>query len=250
LLSGFGHFLRSGPGGRETGNALERLEQGAPGRVWTVLPYGGVPQRQDDFERRFITPLPSVAIQPLTGELGDLPANRFLARPLIPSPGLALRDLADALISFGPCTTALRKALTRTLPRPRLPPRARPPQPHPVRPAVRHAGPAVPERALLPGIGVTGCADEPHIVGAGSRDRPPARQPGRVVRRDRPQTRAAARPHMSDKPPTHPLRYSGPTTEGAPMPSPRTPRDLDPDNGSGAQPQHDQAPAEPARANP
>src|SRR4051794_17925694 len=66
LLSGFGHFLRSGPGGRETGNALERLERGAPGRVWTVLPYGGVPKQQDDFERRFITPLPSVALQPLT----------------------------------------------------------------------------------------------------------------------------------------------------------------------------------------
>jgi hypothetical protein len=34
------------------------------------------------------------------------------------------------------------------------------------------------------------------------------------------------------------------------MPAPRTPRDLDPDDGSGAQPQHDQAPAEPSRANP
>jgi hypothetical protein len=103
LLSGFGHFLRSAPSGRKTGNALERLERGAPGRVWTVLPYGGVPQQQDDFERRFITALPSIAMQPLTGELGDLPANRFLPRPLIPGPGLALRDLADALISFGPC---------------------------------------------------------------------------------------------------------------------------------------------------
>ena len=86
LLSGFGHFLRSGPGGRETGNALERLERGAPGRVWTVLPYGGVPKQQDDFERRFISPLPPVAMQPLTGELGDLPANRLLQRPLIPGP--------------------------------------------------------------------------------------------------------------------------------------------------------------------
>ena len=34
------------------------------------------------------------------------------------------------------------------------------------------------------------------------------------------------------------------------MPAPRTPRDLDPDDGSGAQPRHDQAPAEPSRANP
>ena len=113
LLSGFGHFLRSGPGGRETGNALERLERGAPGRVWTVLPYGGVPKQQDDFERRFITPLPPVAMQPLGGELGDLPANRFLQRPLIPGPGLALRDLADALISFGPCAQLRFAKLSR-----------------------------------------------------------------------------------------------------------------------------------------
>ena len=34
------------------------------------------------------------------------------------------------------------------------------------------------------------------------------------------------------------------------MPSPRTRRDLDPDDGSGAQRQHDQAPAGPTRANP
>jgi hypothetical protein len=34
------------------------------------------------------------------------------------------------------------------------------------------------------------------------------------------------------------------------MPAPRTLRDLEPDNGSGAQPRHDQAPAEPSRANP
>jgi len=113
LLSGFGHFLRSAPGGRQTGNALERLERGARGRVWTVLPYGGVPKQQDDFERRFITPLPSVAIQPLTGELGHLPANRFLARPLIPSRGVALRDLADALISFGPCARLRFAKLSR-----------------------------------------------------------------------------------------------------------------------------------------
>ena len=113
LLSGFGHFLRSAPGGRQTGNALERLERGARGRVWTVLPYGGVPKQQDDFERRFITPLPSVAIQPLTGELGHLPANRFLPRRLIPGPGLALRDLADALISFGPCAQLRFAKLSR-----------------------------------------------------------------------------------------------------------------------------------------
>jgi hypothetical protein len=113
LLSGFGHLLRSAPGGRQTGNALERLERDARGRVWTVLPYGGVPKQQDDFERRFITPLPSVAIQPLTGELGHLPANRFLARPLIPSRGLALRDLADALISFGPCARLRFAKLSR-----------------------------------------------------------------------------------------------------------------------------------------
>ena len=44
----------------------------------------------------------------------DLPANRFLQRPLSPGPGLALRDLAGALISFGPCVAAaLREALTR-----------------------------------------------------------------------------------------------------------------------------------------
>ena len=113
LLSGFGHFLRNPPGDRETGNALERLERGARGRVWTVLPYGGVPKQQDDFERRFITPPPSVAIQPLTGELGDLPANRFLPRPLIPGPGLALRDLADTLISFGPCAQLRFAKLSR-----------------------------------------------------------------------------------------------------------------------------------------
>jgi hypothetical protein len=34
------------------------------------------------------------------------------------------------------------------------------------------------------------------------------------------------------------------------MPAPKTPRDLEPDDGSGAQPQHDQTPAEPSRANP
>jgi hypothetical protein len=33
------------------------------------------------------------------------------------------------------------------------------------------------------------------------------------------------------------------------MPSPRTPQKLEPENGSGAQRRHDQAPAEPARAN-
>ena len=113
LLSGFGHFLRSAPGRPQTGNAPERLERGAPGRVWTVLPYGGVPQRQDDFERRFISPLPSVALQPLAGELGDLPATRFLTRPLSPGAGLALRDLGDALISFGPCAQLRFAKLSR-----------------------------------------------------------------------------------------------------------------------------------------
>ena len=34
------------------------------------------------------------------------------------------------------------------------------------------------------------------------------------------------------------------------MPSPRTPHDLEPDDGSGAQPRHDQVPAEPSLANP
>jgi hypothetical protein len=34
------------------------------------------------------------------------------------------------------------------------------------------------------------------------------------------------------------------------MPSPRTPHDLEPDDGSGAQRRHDQAPAGPSRANP
>ena len=78
----------------------------------------------------------------------------------------ALAVLAATIAAIAPATpalaapqptdaAALREALTRTLPRPRLPPRARPPQPHPVRPALRHAGPPVPERALLPGIGVT-----------------------------------------------------------------------------------------------
>lgn len=113
LLSGFGHFLRGAPGGRQPGNALERLERRAPGRVWTVLPYGGVPKRQDDFERRFITPLASVALQPLTGALGDLPADRFLPQPLIPGPGLALGDLADALLSFGPCAQLRFAKLSR-----------------------------------------------------------------------------------------------------------------------------------------
>jgi hypothetical protein len=70
-------------------------------------------KQQDDFERRFITPLPSVAMQPLTGELGDLPANRFLPQPLIPGRGLALRDLADALISFGPCAQLRFAKLSR-----------------------------------------------------------------------------------------------------------------------------------------
>ena len=112
LLSGFGHFLRSGPGGRETGNALERLERGAPGRVWTVLPYGGVPSARTTSSAAS-SPRSPVAMQPLTGELGDLPANRFLPRPLIPGPGLALRDLADALISFGPCAQLRFAKLSR-----------------------------------------------------------------------------------------------------------------------------------------
>jgi hypothetical protein len=34
------------------------------------------------------------------------------------------------------------------------------------------------------------------------------------------------------------------------MPSPRTPQNLEPDDGSGAQRRHDQAPAERSRANP
>jgi hypothetical protein len=34
------------------------------------------------------------------------------------------------------------------------------------------------------------------------------------------------------------------------MPSPRTPHDLEPEDGSGAQRRHDQAPAGPSRANP
>ena len=34
------------------------------------------------------------------------------------------------------------------------------------------------------------------------------------------------------------------------MPSPRMPHDLEPDDGSGAQRRHDEAPAEPSRANP
>ena len=34
------------------------------------------------------------------------------------------------------------------------------------------------------------------------------------------------------------------------MPAPRTPQDLEPEDGSGAQPRHDQAPGEPTRANP
>jgi hypothetical protein len=74
-----------------------------------------VPKHQDDFERRFITPLPPVALQPPSGELGAMPANRFLPRPLIPGPGpgLALRDLADALISFGPCAQLRFAKLSR-----------------------------------------------------------------------------------------------------------------------------------------
>jgi hypothetical protein len=34
------------------------------------------------------------------------------------------------------------------------------------------------------------------------------------------------------------------------VPSPRTPQDLESEDGSGAQPRHDQAQAEPTRANP
>jgi hypothetical protein len=34
------------------------------------------------------------------------------------------------------------------------------------------------------------------------------------------------------------------------MPPPRTPKKLEPKDGSGAQPRHDQAPAEPSRPNP
>ena len=34
------------------------------------------------------------------------------------------------------------------------------------------------------------------------------------------------------------------------MPSPTTPENLEPEDGSGAQPRHDQAPAGPSRANP
>ena len=34
------------------------------------------------------------------------------------------------------------------------------------------------------------------------------------------------------------------------MPAPRTPRDLEPEDGSSVRPRHDQPPAEPSRANP
>ena len=55
---------------------------------------------------------------------------------------------------------------------------------------------------------------------------------------------------MNDEPPDTRSGNNGPTTERAPMPSPRTPQHLEPDDGSGAQRRHDQAPAERFRASP
>jgi hypothetical protein len=117
LLSGYMHFVRGLPLRFAEENAVRILERGAAGRVWIVLPYAGTPAGQQAFERRFIAPRPQVAIRLITGALGTLPADRFLAPPPVgngtgnPYRGIELRSVADELISFGRCSQLRASAI-------------------------------------------------------------------------------------------------------------------------------------------
>jgi len=115
LLSGFMHFARVAPELFGDDNALRILERRARDRVWVVLPYwGGGARGQKAFEQRFISHWPPVALRPLSGALGAVPADRILPDllpprpgakpPAQPYPGLELQAVGDALISFGPCS--------------------------------------------------------------------------------------------------------------------------------------------------
>ncbi len=115
LLSGFMHLVRLPAQAHMDHNALEILERGAKGRVWVILPYSGDGARgQADFERRYISRWPPNTVHALTGPLGAQPADLLLPdqrppqpsanQPASPYPGLKLRAVGDALISFGPCS--------------------------------------------------------------------------------------------------------------------------------------------------
>jgi dienelactone hydrolase len=109
LLSGFIHLARVGRELYGGDNALRILERRSPGRVWVIVPYwGGGARGQAGFERRYISQWPSPTLRRLTGRLGAEPADRILPAELPPGahshPGLSLRTIADALISFGPCS--------------------------------------------------------------------------------------------------------------------------------------------------
>jgi hypothetical protein len=115
LLSGFLHLARVAPALFGGENALRLLERRVPGRIWVVLPYwGGRARGQSDFERRCVTRWPPIAVRALAGPLGAEPADRILPeslppqprddQPASPFPGLELRAIGDALMSFGPCS--------------------------------------------------------------------------------------------------------------------------------------------------
>lgn len=107
------HFVRVAPE-RNSHNAVGILERDAKRRVWVVLPYGGGARGQEDFERRYISRWPPIAVRALTRTLGAQPADRILpewatpepgaGQPASPYTGLTLRAIGDALISFGPCS--------------------------------------------------------------------------------------------------------------------------------------------------
>ena len=113
LLSGFMHFVRVAPE-HSADNALRILERAAKHHVWVVLPYSGGARGQDDFERRYISRWPPIAVRALTRTLGAQPADRILPKwaapeasanqPASPYAGLKLRAIGDALISFGACS--------------------------------------------------------------------------------------------------------------------------------------------------
>jgi len=108
------HLVRVPPTLFEPDNALRILERGAKHRVWAIVPYSGGARGQDDFERRYISKWPPIAIRALTGTLGAQPADRILPewatpepaadQPARPDTALALRSIGDALISFGTCS--------------------------------------------------------------------------------------------------------------------------------------------------